>query len=123
MPTTPTATTGANPLMANLPKPNEEVWVENKTSDNRVYYYNARTRESAWTKPVTGPNVRVITQEEVERMAAVNNQLQQVAQSSAEPKKVSKDFNNYFSLKKSRATKNLLLKILFLRMALMEMIS
>lgn len=72
----------ANSLISNLPKPHEDVWVENKTSDNRVYYYNARTRESAWTKPVAGPNVRVITQEEVERMAAINNQLQQVAQST-----------------------------------------
>lgn len=70
---------GSSPTAASLPKPNEEVWVENKTSDSRTYYYNARTRESSWTKPVAGPNVKVITQEEVERMAAVNNQLQQVA--------------------------------------------
>lgn len=74
--------TATNPLMSNLPKPHEEVWVENKTNDNRIYYYNARTRESAWTKPATGPNVRIITQEEVERMAAINNQLQQVVQSA-----------------------------------------
>lgn len=60
-------------------KPTEEVWVENKTSDNRTYYYNARTRESSWTKPAASQNVKVITQEEVERMAAVNNQLQQAA--------------------------------------------
>ena len=70
------------PATANLPKPNEEVWVENKTADNRVYYYNAKTRESSWTKPVAGPNVRVITQEDVERMSAVTNQLQQVVSSS-----------------------------------------
>lgn len=73
----------ASPLISNLPKPHEDVWVENRTpGDNRVYYYNARTRESAWSKPVAGPNVRVITQEEVERIAAINNQLQQVADAS-----------------------------------------
>lgn len=32
-----------------------------------MYYYNARTRESAWTKP---ENVKIITQSEVEAMAA-----------------------------------------------------
>lgn len=73
---------GGASAQVNLPKPNEEVWVENKTSDNRVYYYNARTRESSWTKPAAGPNVRIITQDEVERMAAVNNQLQQATGNS-----------------------------------------
>ncbi len=61
----------------------EEVWVENKTADMRTYYYNARTRESSWTKPVVGGNVKVITQEDVERMAAVNNQLQQAASNAS----------------------------------------
>lgn len=63
-------------------KPAEEVWVENKTNDNRIYYYNARTRESSWTKPTSSANVKVITQEDVERMAAVNNQLQFAAASA-----------------------------------------
>lgn len=63
-------------------KPAEEVWVENKTSDNRTYYYNARTRESSWTKPAASASVKVITQEDVERMAAVNNQLQFAAASA-----------------------------------------
>jgi transcription elongation regulator 1 len=85
MPHFPAPTPAAANATAHLPKPNEEVWVENKTADNRVYYYNARTRESAWTKPTTGPNVRVITQEEVERMAAVTNQLQQVVTHSIKP--------------------------------------
>jgi len=61
----------------------EEVWVENKTPDSRTYYYNARTRESSWTKPIVGGNVKVITQEDVERMAAVNNQLQQAASNAS----------------------------------------
>lgn len=44
----------------------------------QVYYYNAKTRESAWTKP---ENVKIITQSEVEQMAAQANQ-QQVASSA-----------------------------------------
>ena len=71
------AAAGVISSSTNAQKPAEEVWVENKTADNRTYYYNARTRESSWTKPVASANVKVITQEEVERMAAVNNHMQQ----------------------------------------------
>ena len=55
----------------------EEVWVQNKTGDGKIYYYNARTRESAWTKP-EGANVKVLTQEEVERMAQLKSQMGEV---------------------------------------------
>jgi phosphoribosyl-AMP cyclohydrolase len=48
----------------------QEVWVENKTQDNRTYYYNAKTRESVWTKPQTSSTVKVITQEEVEKISS-----------------------------------------------------
>lgn len=41
--------------------------METKTGEGKAYYYNARTRESAWTKP---ENVKIITQAEVEAMAA-----------------------------------------------------
>jgi hypothetical protein len=90
----PGLTTAGAPLSGT--KPAEEVWVENKTSDNRTYYYNARTRESSWTKPTATANVKVITQEDVERMAAVNNQLQFAANSANKLGK--NDSNVRFSL-------------------------
>lgn len=43
---------------------NGEVWVETKTSDQKSYYYNIRTRETTWTKP-EGPNVKVMAQDQV----------------------------------------------------------
>lgn len=48
--------------------PNTEIWVETKTSEGKSYFYNARTRETTWTKP-EGPNVKVISQDQVEAMA------------------------------------------------------
>uniref|UniRef100_A0A8D8VEZ3 Transcription elongation regulator 1 n=1 Tax=Cacopsylla melanoneura TaxID=428564 RepID=A0A8D8VEZ3_9HEMI len=54
----------ANPLDLN-----GEVWVETKSGEGKSYYYNARTRETTWTKP-EGPNVKIILQEQVEMMAS-----------------------------------------------------
>ncbi|NXR20942.1 TCRG1 regulator, partial [Cinclus mexicanus] len=51
--------------------PAEEIWVENKTPDGKVYFYNARTRESAWTKP---DGVKVIQQSELTPMLAAQAQ-------------------------------------------------
>ncbi|KAL2094570.1 hypothetical protein ACEWY4_009289 [Coilia grayii] len=42
--------------------PSEEIWVKNTTQEGKVYYYNVRTRESAWTKP---EGVKVIQQSEL----------------------------------------------------------
>lgn len=46
----------------------EEIWVETKSVEGKSYYYNARTRETTWTKP-DGPNIKVISQDQVEAMA------------------------------------------------------
>ncbi|OWF46304.1 transcription elongation regulator 1-like [Mizuhopecten yessoensis] len=46
---------------------NQELWVETKTAEGKAYFYNARTRESAWVKP---ENVKIITQADVEAMAS-----------------------------------------------------
>lgn len=48
--------------------PNAEIWVETVTKEGKLYYYNAKTRESAWTKP-TGDGVQVFSQEQLEALA------------------------------------------------------
>ncbi|XP_008331387.2 transcription elongation regulator 1 isoform X2 [Cynoglossus semilaevis] len=53
----PAPTTGSPAL-----NPAEEIWVENKASEGKAYYYNARTRESSWSKP---EGVKIIQQSEL----------------------------------------------------------
>ncbi|XP_078121760.1 transcription elongation regulator 1 isoform X1 [Sander vitreus] len=53
----PVPTSGAPAL-----NPAEEIWVENKTPEGKAYYYNARTRESSWSKP---DGVKIIQQSEL----------------------------------------------------------
>ncbi|XP_056910401.1 transcription elongation regulator 1 isoform X2 [Takifugu flavidus] len=54
----PPITASGNPSV----NPAEEIWVENKTSEGKAYYYNARTRESSWSKP---DGVKIIQQSEL----------------------------------------------------------
>lgn len=42
-----------------------DLWVETKTTDGKLYYYHAITRETTWTRP-EGSNVNIMTQDEVE---------------------------------------------------------
>lgn len=66
----------------------DEIWVENTTPEGKVYYYNARTRESAWTKP---EGVKIIQQSELNPLmvaqtggaAAAPNSAASTAASSA----------------------------------------
>lgn len=44
----------------------DEVWVETKAGDGKSYYYHAKSRETTWTRP-EGPNVKVLTQQQVIR--------------------------------------------------------
>lgn len=48
--------------------PNAEIWVETQTKEGKVYFYNAKTRASAWTRP-SGEGVQVLTQEQLEQLA------------------------------------------------------
>lgn len=50
-----------------------ELWVETKTDEGKSYFYNAITRETTWNKP-TGPQIKIMSQSEVE---AMNKQQQQ----------------------------------------------
>ncbi|XP_050676528.1 transcription elongation regulator 1-like isoform X2 [Leptidea sinapis] len=56
-----------------MPPPNmlpPELWVETKSEEGKSYYYHHRTRETTWTRPQEGPTCKVISQSEMEAMAA-----------------------------------------------------
>ena len=58
-----------------------EIWVETKAGDNKVYFYNARTRETTWTKP-EGENVKVLTQQQVKTILYCDFMLYTLLQNS-----------------------------------------
>jgi len=49
---------------------NTDVWVETKTNDGKSYYYNAKTRETTWTKP---ENAKIVAQEQLATINATAN--------------------------------------------------
>ncbi|XP_050430254.1 transcription elongation regulator 1 [Adelges cooleyi] len=63
--------TGGIPPQGPPPIMSGEVWIETKSGDGKPYYYNARTRETTWDKP-SGPNISVISQEQVETLGNPN---------------------------------------------------
>lgn len=51
-----------------------ETWIETKTENGKCYYYNAKTRETTWTKP---DNATILTQEQFLQNLLANSQQQQ----------------------------------------------
>ncbi|XP_064599903.1 transcription elongation regulator 1-like isoform X2 [Liolophura sinensis] len=69
----------------------QEMWVETKSPEGKVYYYHSRTRVAAWTKP---ENVKIITQAELEAMAAAQtNPAVSTGTSTAAQAAVAQGFN------------------------------
>ncbi|KAM8899955.1 transcription elongation regulator 1 isoform 2-T2 [Spinachia spinachia] len=60
--------------------PAEEIWVENKTPEGKAYYYNARTRESSWSKP---DGVKIIQQSELNPLLVAGSGGSSVGATSA----------------------------------------
>lgn len=46
-----------------------EIWIETKTENGKCYYYNAKTRETTWTKP---ENAKLFTQEQFQNTTALS---------------------------------------------------
>ncbi|OTF70295.1 hypothetical protein BLA29_004846 [Euroglyphus maynei] len=51
-----------------------DTWVETKTENGKCYYYNAKTRETTWTKPENGT---ILTQEQFLQNLLSSQQLNQ----------------------------------------------
>ncbi|CAF1040655.1 unnamed protein product [Didymodactylos carnosus] len=73
------STTNSTPLA--IPLDLSTLWVEYKSTDGRVYYYNAKTRDTTWTKP---DGQRVMSQEEVDKLLA-NPSAAQAESTSSSP--------------------------------------
>lgn len=56
-----------------------DLWVETKTTDGKLYYYHAISRETTWTRP-EGSNVNIMTQDEIEVLNKQQSQQSTVDQ-------------------------------------------
>lgn len=57
------------PLVANADPINElPVWIETKTNDNKVYYYDANSKATSWKRP---ENVRIVKYEELMKPGSI----------------------------------------------------
>lgn len=58
----------------------EETWIETKSDNGKCYYYNAKTRETTWTKPTSAT---VLTQEQfLQKVLASQTRVPAVAATS-----------------------------------------
>ena len=48
---------------------NGEVWLEPKADNGKCYYYNAQTRATTWDRPEEKDGVRVLSQDQVDKLA------------------------------------------------------